>query len=110
MRTELVIPFAFDTAPLEARLREHGEEEVTKILHDVVRRNLISCVPVKEDYYGNATKDPNWSRLMRDCFREWLDEHAEEIVDEAAMMLAQRGHSKRRWRDVLTEAKEEMND
>ena len=110
MKTEIVIPFAFDTAPLEARLRDHGEEEVTRILRDMVRDNLVACVPKKEDYYGRETGDPNWSRLMRDYFREWLDGHAEEIVDEAALILAQRGSSKRRWRDVLREVKEEQDD
>lgn len=109
MRTEIVIPFAFDTAPLEARLRDHGEEEVTRILHDMVRDNLVACIPKQGDYYGRETGNPDWSRLMRNYFREWLDEHVEEITDEAALILAQRGSSKRKWRDVLEEVKEDRN-
>ena len=106
MRTEIVIPFAFDTAPVEKMMQEHGKDEVMKILHDMVRDNLVACVPRHKDYYGRDTENPNWSALMRDCFKEWLDEHSEEIVDEAALVLAQRGSSKRKWRDVLKEIKE----
>ena len=110
MRTEIVIPFAFDTAPVERLLQEHGKDEVMKILREMGERNLVECVPEQEDYYGNGTGNPNWARLMRDCFKEWLDGHSEEIVDEAALMLAQRGSSKRKWRDVLKGIKEGNDD
>ena len=45
MRTEIVIPFAFDTEPLEQAIQSHGEEEVMRELREADAED-----PVKYDY------------------------------------------------------------
>lgn len=109
MRTEIVIPFAFDTAPLEGMLQEQGEQEVTRILTDMVQKNVIDAIPKETDFYGCEKKGgkPNWNKFLTNVFFEWLGQHHDEIIDEAALLLAQRASSKKRWRDVLRELKEE---
>lgn len=107
MRTEVVIPFAFDTAPIEEMLQERGEKEVMRILADKVDAAVIANLPTKPDGYGyNAKQVPDWRRLLEDRFSRWLNEHQQEIVDEAALLLATRGGRKKAWREVLAEVKE----
>lgn len=107
MRTEIVVPFAFDTAPIEERLREHGEEEVERLLRQLVHEHVIEALPKKSDYYGHKTKTPDWSGIMRNYVYDWLDDHTQEIVDEAAMLMAARAAQKKPWREVLKQLKEE---
>lgn len=107
MRTEIVVPFAFDTTPIEAMLQEQGKDEAMKILHQMVENNVIKQIPRKETYYGRKLNEPNWRRYMDEYFRSWLDDHVEEIIDEAALLLAARAGRKNKWREVLREVKEE---
>lgn len=109
MRTEIVIPFAFDTAPLEQMLQEQGEEEVIKILTKLVEENVISKIPKKRIGYGyRETTEPDWEQFITNNFYGWLNDHAEDIVDEAALLLVQKGSRKKKWREVLAEIKEEQ--
>lgn len=108
MRTEITIPFAFDTAPIEAMLQEHGTEEALKVIERMVEENIIPQVPKERDFYGVRKSDkPDWKAYMDDRFDLWLDDHKEEIIDEAALLLASRAGRKAKWRDVLRELKEE---
>jgi len=108
MRTEITIPFAFDTTPIETMLQEHGTEEAMKILERMVEENVIAKMPMRQTYYGSKTDEPDWKRLMEEYFKRWLDAHTEEIIDEAALLLASRAGRKAKWRDVLRELKEEQ--
>ena len=111
MRTEIVIPFAFDTAPLEKLLQEQGEEEVMKILTKLVEENVIHQIPKKRIGYNyRETNDPDWNKFLTENFYKWLNDHAEDIIDEASLLLAKRAGSKKKWREVLTEMKEEWAD
>ncbi len=109
MRTEIVIPFAFDTTPMEAMLQAQGKDEAMKILHQMVEDNVIKQIPRKESYYGQKLNEPepDWRKYMDECFRNWLDDHVEEIIDEAALLLAARAGRKNKWREILREVKEE---
>jgi len=107
MRTEITVPFAFDTTPIETMLQEHGTEEAMKILERIVKENVIDRVPKKETYGYNISVEPDWGRYMSNCFERWLDAHVEEIVDEAALLLALKAGRKGKWRDILKELKEE---
>ena len=107
MRTEIVIPFAFDTTPIEVMLQKQGKDEAMKILRQMVEDNVINQIPRKETYYGQKLDEPDWRRYMDKHFRSWLDDHAEEIIDEAALLLAARAGRKKKWREILEEVKEE---
>ena len=108
MRTEIMVPFAFDTAPVEEMLQKHGEEEAMRILREMVEDNVISQVPKKRNYYG-MTNDPDWHGLMEECFASWLNKHKEEVIDEAALLLAAKAGRTKKWRELLTEIKDESN-
>lgn len=109
MRTEITIPFAFDTTPIEAMLQEHGTEEALKVIERMVEDNIIKQVPKERDYYGRIRSDrPDWKAYMDKKVDLWLNEHAEEIIDEAALLLASRAGRKAKWREVLREIKEEQ--
>ncbi len=110
MRTEITIPFAFDTAPIEETLQKHGEEEAVRKRREMVEENVVKKVPKKWSNYHGRTDEPDWSEFLRCEFNEWLSEHATEIIDEAALLLAQRASGRKAWKDVLTEVKREMGD
>lgn len=109
MRTEITIPFAFDTTPIEHMMRDHGVEEAMKILREIVEENAISQIPKMREnhYYVKNGNDPDWKGYMNDIARKWLDEHAQEIVDEAALLLAAKAGRKKAWREVLAEIRSE---
>jgi len=109
MRTEITIPFAFDTTPIETMLQEHGTDEALKVIERMVKENVIPQVPKERDYYGRIKSDKlDWKAYMDERLDLWLGEHSEEIIDEAALLLASRAGRKAKWRDVLRELKEEQ--
>ena len=106
MRTEIVIPFAFDTAPIEKVIQNQGEQEVRRIIEDMVREGIKS-----NGYAYMSGNDPklsveiDWRKFVEDRFTRWLDEHTQEIIDEAALLMAAKGSRKKAWREVLAEVK-----
>lgn len=108
MRTEIVIPFAFDTTPLERRLQEHGEEEVDRLIQKYVLDNIVSCIPKKMRYSWEASsEEPDWKKYLEGVVRSYLDAYEQEIIDEAALLMAMRAGSKKRWREVLEDLRAE---
>lgn len=111
---EITIPFRFDTGPIEDRLREHGYEEIYRTLANRVEEALLACLNKKLNkysYYSDTWKslsDVNWLALVTRCIDHFLEEHTEEIVDEAALLLVTRGSRKKKWREVLAELKDEQ--
>lgn len=100
MRTEIVIPFAFDTAPIEKLLQEQGEQEVMRIIEDIVREGIKNAMPKKSNGYAC-----DWRKFVEYRFDRWLDQHQQEIIDEAALLMAARAGRKKAWRDVMAEIK-----
>lgn len=100
MRTEIVIPFAFDTAPIESRLEDDAFDVVTKNIEADFRKNIEQKLP---KHYGKI----DWEAYIRMYLWRWLDEHAEEVVETASLLLAKKARDKRQWRKVLEEMKEE---
>lgn len=100
MRTEIVIPFAFDTAPIEKVIQNQGEQEVKRIIEDVVREGIKNAMPKKSN--GHAY---DWRGFLENRFNRWLDEHQQEIIDEAALLMVAKGSRKKAWREVLAEVK-----
>lgn len=115
MRTEIVIPFAFDTAPIEKLLQEQGEQEVMRIIEKLVMDGIRASMPQKVQYgysgYELQKKEPeiDWRKFVEDHFSRWLDDHSQEIIDEAALLMAAKAGRKKAWREVLAEIKEKDN-
>lgn len=111
MRTEIVIPFAFDTAPIEKLLQEQGEQEVMRIIEKLVMDGVRASMPQKVQYgysgYQQQKKEPeiDWRKFFEDRFSRWMDDHCQEIIDEAALLMAAKGSRKKAWREVLAEVK-----
>lgn len=102
MRTEVLVPFTFDTSAIEAKMEQVGEAEIEKKLNEVIEQGVRECIPKKYvGMYGESK--PDWRQYVDSRFGEWLNEHAREIVDEAAMLLAMRGFRRKEWKAVLAE-------
>ena len=108
MRTEIVIPFAFDTAPIEKLLQEQGEAEVKSIIEKMVKEGVWAALPKKYTYgYSNKEPEVDWKKFIEDRLHRWLDEHQQEIIDEAALLMAAKGGRNKAWREVLAEMRDE---
>lgn len=112
---DVTIPFVFDTSPIEAQIEAIGEKEVSKVIESVTKQGIYGIMPKKGGYgyYSNQkpTNDDevDWRKFIEDRFAKWLDSHAQEVIDEAALLLAARVGRKKAWREVLAELKEESD-
>lgn len=112
---DVTIPFSFDTSPIEAQLASIGEREVGKVIESVTKQGIYGVMPKKGGYgYYNSGKpksddEIDWRKFIEDRFAKWLDSHAQEVIDEAALLLAARVGRKKAWREVLAELKEESD-
>lgn len=108
MKTEVVIPFAFDTTPIETRIQAHGEEEAMRAIREIVEKGISDVLPKRQIGYGyNAKIEVDWEEFVNDNIREWLDGHSQEIVELAALMVAARVGRTTAWKKVLAEVKGE---
>lgn len=111
---DVTIPFSFDTSPIEAQVANIGEQEVAKIIDSVVRQGIADVLPTtyKYDRYapnGHGRSEVNWHKYVNDYMDKWMERHAQEVVDEAALLMAMRGGRKKAWREVLEELREERD-
>ncbi len=110
---EVTIPFSFDTSPIEAHMASIGEKEVARVIEELVRKGVREALPQKTQNsywdWNETKKEPevNWAKFMEDSFHRWLEPHAQEIVDEAALLLAKRVERRKSWREALDELREE---
>ena len=107
MRTEVVIPFTFDTTPIEQMMQENAEQEVTRIITELVEEKVNAVLPVKHEGFGVTMEAPDWREFLEHSFELWLDDHQQEIMDEAALLMAMRASRKKAWREVLKEMQDE---
>lgn len=108
MRTEIVIPFAFDTAPMETFIQEQGLDEVKRVIREMTEDGVRETLPKK--YIGySPTSNVDWKTYFDTHFNQWLNNHAEEIIDEAALLMAMRAGRNKKWREVLDELRAERD-
>ena len=111
----VTIPFSFDTSPIEAQIAKIGAEELGKAIGDIVRNGIYSAMPKKNRYYSYNSNHPksddeiDWVSVIRDWHKDWLDAHSQEVIDEAAMLLAMKVSRKKAWRETLEEFKAERD-
>lgn len=101
---DVTIPFRFDTSPIEAQVAAIGFDEVAKIIDKVVKEGIAKTLP--HSYRGN---DIDWHRYVDDYMDKWMERHKEEVIDEAALLMAMRGSRKLKWREVLEEYRAERS-
>ena len=107
MRTEITIPFTFDTEPIEQMLQEVGKDDVMRKVDEIVKEGVLSAIP--KEYAGWSTSEtPDWRTFVERRTDVFIRENANRIVDQAAVLLAMRGSRKRQWKEVLAEYKEAM--
>ena len=112
---DVTIPFSFDTTPIENQIANIGEQEVKSIIREVTLNGIYSAMPSKRrGYYGGSltpTKDDdvNWKEYVDERMYNWLNENRQEIVDEAALLVAMRAGRTTQWRKVLEELKAERD-
>lgn len=112
---DVTIPFSFDTTPIERQIANIGEQEVKNIIREVTLNGIYSALPTKNfGYYGKPltpTKDGevNWKAYVDERMYEWLTMHKQEVIDEAALLIAMRAGRTAKWRKVLEELKAERD-
>ena len=111
---DVTIPFCFDTSPIERQIAELGRDEVAKVVDSVVRQGIAEALPSKYGYshYGidrSGKPNVNWHKYVNDYMDKWMECHAQEVVDEAALLVAMRGSRKKKWREVLDELRGERD-
>ena len=108
---DVTIPFSFDTSPIENQIAAIGQSEVLKVIEKVTKQGIYSVLPKKNRYsYRDTPKNDDeidWSEVINNQFGKWLDSHSQEIIDEAALLLATKARRKKAWREVLAELKDE---
>ena len=118
MNHEIVIPFNFDTSFFEKKLQDDGYDEVIRQLVENANAQMMKQLPTKGGNYDRWSKKTieksiDWykmfSQKMDGWFESWIAEHGQEIIDEAALLMAKRGSSRKAWREVLSEYQEERN-
>ena len=111
----VTIPFSFDTSPIEQQIAQIGQREVANAINAIVKESILTTLP-KRSRYSYTTERPktydeiDWSRVVIDRLNAFFESHSEEIIDEAALLLAKRASRKKSWREALDELKEETNE
>ena len=107
MRTEIVIPFAFDTTPIEQKLQDVGTSEVNRRVDELIEQKVYDSLPkVVRSWNGDTETD--WKSYIDSRIDAYLDEHVSEVIETAAILMAARGSRRKAWKDVLAEYKEEQ--
>ena len=115
MNHEIMIPFNFDTSFIERKLQDDGYNEVLRQLVNKADEQMMKQLPTKGGYDHWAKKQVekqiDWHKFFNDrinrWFNDWIAEHGQEIIDEAALLMAKRGASRKAWREVLSEYQDE---
>lgn len=112
---DVTIPFRFDTSPIEEQIARIGEAEVAKAIQSVIREGIYSGLPKvgRYNYYDKKPKsdeEVDWTKVVNDRVDKFLGSHSDEIIDEAALLLAMRASRKRSWRETLAELKGEEDE
>ena len=111
---DVTIPFSFDTGPIEQQIANIGEQEVRSVIREVTLNGIYSAMPSKRNgYYHNNMPtndgDVNWKVYVDERMYEWLEANKQEIVDEAALLVAMRAGRTTQWRKVLEELRAERD-
>lgn len=115
MNHEIMIPFNFDTSFIEKKLQDDGYSEVMNQLTKRAEEQMMKQLPTNGGYNRwnekPTEKKIDWHKFFSDrmnrWFEAWISEHSQEIIDEAALLMAKRGASRKAWRDVLAEYQDE---
>lgn len=115
---DCTIPFSFDTSPIERQIAAIGEEEVMRIVREMVKKGVADALPSKSKYNygswkvtkGGGEKDIDWTRYVNQYLDSWIERHRQEVIDEAALLMAMRAGRTARWRDVLAELRAEGDE
>lgn len=105
----VTIPFMFDTSPIEKQIEAIGESEASKVVRQVVLEGLHKALPSKYNPYSSGVKNDyeiDWKAFASRYMEDWVEKHHQEIVDEAAILLAMKASRKKPWREVLKELRE----
>jgi len=118
MNHEIMIPFNFDTSFIEKKLQDDGYSEVMNQLTERAQEQMMKQLPTSGGCYDRwnmkqIERKIDWYKFFSDrmnkWFEVWISEHGQEIIDEAALLMAKRGASRKAWREVLAEYQEEQN-
>lgn len=103
MKTEFLIPFEIDTSVVEAKIESDGYDVVIQRLTGYAKHRMEASLP--KNLSGG-----DWRAFVQQLTEKFVEDHADEIVDIAAELLARKAGNKKRWREVLDEIKRERKE
>lgn len=111
MKTEVVIPFTFDTDPIEKNLELMGLKEIEKKVNEVIENGVLSALPTTPcNSYYNQKSHVDWKKYIDYRTDIFFENHSEEIIELSAVLLAQRANRKKTFKQVLAELKENQQE
>lgn len=112
MKEVMTIPFEFDTGPIERRLQENGYELVMLSLTDKCEAKMLSTLSKKGGYWRETPEtwdEVDWKDIVYRRINQAIDDNVDEIIQLAALMLAKRVGSRKKWKEIADEAWDDMH-
>ena len=109
---EFPVSFSLDTSAIDSRLEHDAYDAIITQMAMEIEKKIIKELPAKRtrSYYETiipkSLDDIDWTTFAAQRLDKWLVDHAQDIIDEAAILLAQKAIKKKAWRDVLHELRE----
>lgn len=95
------VGFSFDEDKIINSMCKSLEKKLADEVEDGVRKNFFK----KDDYWGNSIP-AEASRVMKD----WLDDHKDEVIQEAASMLVEKLWRTKAVKDMVKAVGEEVTE
>ena len=94
-----IINIAFDFD--DDKVRQVAERKVANEMDDVIKGIVLDRIaPVVKSFYGGGSRGwDNFDSRVDDIIIKYLNEHKEEIIDNASKKLMQRLANSKAWKD-----------
>lgn len=97
------IVFSVDDTEIQQKLEDGVCHAVILELAGYARHRMEASLP--KNLSGG-----DWRTFVQQLTEKFIEDHADEIIDIAAELLARKANSKKRWRKVLDEIKRERKE
>lgn len=98
------VAFDFDDKKISEYIEKDAKRDILEQCCGKVMANIERDLPMNYRYSSK------WKELAESVVGKKLDECKDDIIDLAALTLAMRTGSKKKWKQMLAEAKAELGE